>query len=257
MTDETSAAGEMIDAAGEDLEILVAGDATLKARVRVHGRRNTLVVGAGSVVGRATSATDPDDPAALIIDGEDNQVILGEDVTLNLRLIVRGNGHRVEIGSRCVLQGRANLLGDGAILVIGEGTTMVDGSLQLHEAGEIRIGEDCMISSQVYVSLSDMHPIYDRSSGARINPAASISIGDHVWVGLRGMVLKGARIGDGAVVAAGALVSGAVPSHAIVAGVPAKLVRENIAWRRDFTEGAPDPQGAIGPRKRAKRWGPF
>lgn len=107
-----------------------------------------------------------------------------------------------------------------------------------------------MISSQVYVSLSDMHPIYDRSNGHRINPAASVHIGDHVWLGLRCMILKGAQIDDGVVVAAGALVVGKVPGDAVVAGVPAKVVRRNIEWRRDFAEGAPGPQGRIGSRRR-------
>lgn len=229
----------MIETSDDDLDLKIADSAVLTTKVRVNGQRNRLVLGEGVTIGPATSATDPQDPAAVIIDGDDNEVVIQDGAVLGLRLIVRGQGHRVEIGPRCILRGRANLLGAQSGLFVGAGTTMVEGSLQLHEAGEIRIGADCMISSQVYASLSDMHPIYDLETGVRINPAASIQIGDHVWLGLRCMILKGTEIGDGAVVAAGAVLSGKVPAATIVAGVPARVVRENVAWRRDFNEAPP------------------
>jgi acetyltransferase-like isoleucine patch superfamily enzyme len=229
----------MIEASGDDLDLNIADSAVLTAKVRVSGHRNRLFLGEGVTIGPATSATDPQDPAAVIIDGDDNEVVIHEGTVLGLRLIVRGRRHRVEIGPRCILQGRANLLGAQSGLFVGAGTTMVEGSLQLHEAGEIRIGADCMISSQVYASLSDMHPIYDLETGERINPPASIQIGDHVWLGLRCMILKGAEIGEGAVVAAGAVLSGKIPAQAVAAGVPARVVRENVAWRRDFDETPP------------------
>lgn len=44
------------------------------------------------------------------------------------------------------------------------------------------------------------------------------------------MILKGVRIGDGAVVAAGAVVTHDVPPHTLVAGVPAKIIREEVYW---------------------------
>ena len=110
------------------------------------------------------------------------------------------------------------------------------GALQVHEMGSITIGRDCMISTLVYLSVSDIHPIYDRTTGERINPAASITIGDHVWLGLRSMIMKGARIESGAVVAAGSIVSGTVPANAVVAGSPARVIRENVVWHRDFQD---------------------
>jgi acetyltransferase-like isoleucine patch superfamily enzyme len=53
----------------------------------------------------------------------------------------------------------------------------------------------------------------------------SIIIEDHAWVATRAMVLKGVRIGKGAVVAAGSVVTKDVPDYTVVAGVPARIVK--------------------------------
>lgn len=256
------APASMVDSQGENLAIQIAPDALIEGPVRVRGKHNRLVLGAGvrlgSYIPAGLSVSEHDAGggahAGLVLEGEDNVVEISAGARLGVNLVVQGSGNRVFIGPDCQLRGLMNLLGAGSSLTIGAGTTMVQGSLQLHEPGEIRIGADCMISSQVYISLSDIHPIYDRATGHRINPAASVLIGDHVWLGLRSLVLKGARIGDGAVVAAGAMVTGQIPAHAIVAGAPAKVMRENIEWRRDFSQGAPEPLVDVKTAKRKSPW---
>lgn len=59
---------------------------------------------------------------------------------------------------------------------------------------------------------------------------APIQIGNHVWIGARAIILKGVTIGDGVVVAAGAVVTKDVPPNTLVGGVPAKIIKENISW---------------------------
>lgn len=56
-------------------------------------------------------------------------------------------------------------------------------------------------------------------------PYQRLTIGNDVWIGRRVMVMPGVRIGDGAIVAAGAVVTKDVPDYAIVGGVPAKVIR--------------------------------
>lgn len=254
---------------GPDNRVVTADDVALTGKVEARGSGNQIAFAAGSRLEKYApagfSATVPDigvrSDTALIVEGEDNVIEVGKGVRLAMNIVVRGRNNRIRIGPHAYLHGFANLIADGATLTVGARTTMVQGSIQLHEAGAITIGSDCMISSQVYLSLSDIHPIYDRATGKRLNAARSIEIGDHVWLGLRTLVMKGTRIGTGAVTAAGSLVSGVVPAHSIAAGSPARIVRENIEWRRDIDpeaeNGAPlDLASVVYPQKRS-RWWPF
>ena len=56
-------------------------------------------------------------------------------------------------------------------------------------------------------------------------------IGNKVWIASGAMILPGITIGDGAIVAAGAVVTKDVPSRCMVAGVPAKVIKENVDWK--------------------------
>jgi acetyltransferase-like isoleucine patch superfamily enzyme len=230
---------DAVSATGADNRIDIDASAVVEALVRIDGAGNQLMVEAGALL------HDPREPTRVLIDirGTGNRVRIGRDTRFGGVMTIHGDGCEVDIGPACKLYGFFNLLADRGMLTVGEGTSMVQASVQLHEPGEVRFGRDCMVSTQVYVSLSDIHPIYDRASGARINPARSVSIGDHVWLGLRSMVMKGAAIGDGSIVAAGAMVTGAVPAHVIVGGTPARVLRRGVDWRRDFSEPRPEPLG--------------
>jgi acetyltransferase-like isoleucine patch superfamily enzyme len=249
------------------------GDASeIESKIAITGDNNRLVIGnhchiAGfAPVGGGTALIDPkSEPksgpkpsamTALSIQGSGNIIEIADGCRLGANLTVIGDNSRVRIGRACAINGFVSLLcPTGSALTVGAGTTMVQVSIQLHEPGQIVFGEDCMVSSQAYVALSDIHPIYDRASGARLNPAASVTIGNHVWLGLRSMIMKGATIGDGAVVAAGAIVSGSVPANAVMAGVPARVVRQNVAWRRELSEGAPEAMTRAPVPKHS--WWPF
>ena len=61
--------------------------------------------------------------------------------------------------------------------------------------------------------------------------AQPITIGKHVWIGQNAMILKGVNIGDGAVIAAGAVVTKDVPAGCLAAGVPAKVIKKDVIWK--------------------------
>lgn len=104
-------------------------------------------------------------------------------------------------------------------------------------SGRILIGDSVLFGPEVMVTAAgyrfdDGSPVSRQSMDE-----ADVVIGNDVWLGTRAIILPGARIGNGAIVAAGAVVRGEVPAFAIVAGVPAKVV----GWRRraDGSKGPP------------------
>lgn len=102
---------------------------------------------------------------------------------------------------------------------IGEGTSVGDRCL-LDGRAPIVIGNHTSIASQVMIFNSE-HDSHDEWFTAKDSP---VRIGDHVFVGPRAIILPGVTIEDGAIVAAGAVVSKNVPGKTIVGGVPAKYI---------------------------------
>ncbi len=97
-----------------------------------------------------------------------------------------------------------------------------DARIRVHE--RITIGDGCAISHGFVCMDGNAHAIDGRRT---VKP---VEICDHVWIGSGVTVLPGVRIGEGAVVAAGAVVTKDVPAGCLVAGVPARVVRENVIW---------------------------
>ncbi|WP_104161368.1 acyltransferase [Arthrobacter sp. ZGTC212] len=100
------------------------------------------------------------------------------------------------------------------------------------EGTSVIIGNDVMLASENEIRADDGHAIFDVESETRVNWSKNITIGDHVWVAKRAVLLGGASIGDGSVVGFGSIVTGTVPNNCVAAGVPAKVIRQNIAWER-------------------------
>lgn len=112
-----------------------------------------------------------------------------------------------------------------ATIAIGNATT-VGYHTFIFASQAISIGSDCMIAPFVYVVDSD-HGIERRQKmNEQPNQTAPVSIGNDVWIGTGAKILKGVTIGDGAVVAAGAVVKDDVEPYSIVGGIPAKKISE-------------------------------
>lgn len=111
-------------------------------------------------------------------------------------------------------------IGPGAGIEIGNGTYINRNTLIVAEES-VRIGRDCRISWDVIIMDSDQHPLHSDETGR-----GRVTIGDNVWIGCRSIILKGVTIGEGAVVAAGSVVTKDLPAHTIAAGVPARVLPE-------------------------------
>lgn len=127
-------------------------------------------------------------------------------------------------GSRTLAIGARSSIGNDAIL---------------DARGGLTIGEDVNLSTGVHIWTGQ----HDWNSPDFAYVAAPVAVGNRVWLSARVTVLPGVRIGEGAVVAAGAVVTRDVPPYALAAGVPAKVIGER---RRDLRYRLPD--------RRRKQW---
>lgn len=93
------------------------------------------------------------------------------------------------------------------------------------------IGRDCMFSNNIYI-WGDGHSILDYETKQVLNkPAKPILIGDHCWIGERVSLNKNAQIPNDTVVAMAAVVTKPFDTeHSILAGVPAKMVKQGVTW---------------------------
>ena len=103
-------------------------------------------------------------------------------------------------------------------------------TFHLHEPSRVVVGSNCLWANGTLTS-SDYHSIISATTGQRINRSQDIVIGDRVWFGMDYLVLKGAEIGNDSVIAAKSVVTqGIYPQNVILAGNPARIVKENIKW---------------------------
>lgn len=97
---------------------------------------------------------------------------------------------------------------------------------------ELVIGDDCMFSDDVCIWASDTHTITDMNCNI-INIGNFVRIGNHVWLSHGVSVMKNTTIGNNCVVGTHAVVSGNFDTdNCIIAGVPAKIVKQGINWDR-------------------------
>jgi acetyltransferase-like isoleucine patch superfamily enzyme len=111
---------------------------------------------------------------------------------------------------------------DGGFLEIGD-NVFINFGTSIVAAAHVKIGADSLIGTHVTVMDTDFHRVEDKAWDTTGRP---IIIEERVWLGNRSIVLKGVRIGHDAVVAAGAVVTRDVPPLSVVAGNPARVVRE-------------------------------
>lgn len=110
----------------------------------------------------------------------------------------------------------------GRNIRVGKGV-FINSGCHFQDQGGITIGDGALIGHNVV--LATINHNFDPAHRGD-NLPAPITIGKRVWIGANATVLPGVRIGDGAVVAAGAVVTKDVPPCTIVGGVPARIIRK-------------------------------
>lgn len=140
------------------------------------------------------------------------RITLGKNAKLSVEYFRSYDGAQIYVADNAELTFKSGYINSGA---------------KIYCYNKVEIGEDVKIGDEVIIRDSDNHELLED----RYVTSAPIRIGNHVWIGMRAIILKGVTIGDGGVIAAGAVVTKDVPPNTLWGGVPAKCLKENIVWR--------------------------
>lgn len=195
------------------------------SRLSITGNWNRVSLGDGCTISNCT----------FVISGDNNVIDIGSSASLdNCRINISGDGNQLRIGSASSLRETGfTLAGDANAATIGIGCTSEGVRFGIYESHSVSIGNDCMFSSAIRVYTSDVHSVLDMD-GRRINPAADVAIGDHVWVCNNSIILKGTQLSSDTIVAAGSVVTKRFPEpNVLVGGNPARVIKTDIGWDRE------------------------
>ena len=131
---------------------------------------------------------------------------------------------------------RIRAVGSNNHIEIGHNLTMTDGvdiDFAHLDNMNLEIGNDCLFGQNIKFMLGDHHHIYSTQNRKKINISKyGIYVGNQVWLARNVTLLKDSKISDNSVVAYGSLVTKKFEqSNVLIAGIPARIVKENINWK--------------------------
>lgn len=204
------------------------------AKVKFMGHDSTIHVGKG-FRGKELE---------IVIDSNASLVI-GERAAVHkkARWILHDDS-KLKIGSdtRIIQEGTEIYCHENSVCDIGNHSSFMNVHFFIRPDTQCVIGNDAMFARNVTIRTNDAHPIYDLNAGGCINDARhlkrAVVLGEHVWVGEEVYILYNTVMGNGSIIGARSLVKGKFPNNCIIAGVPAKVIRKDVAWsRKDLPNG--------------------
>ncbi|MCM1412401.1 MAG: acyltransferase [Lachnospiraceae bacterium] len=161
-----------------------------------------------------------------------NHCRIGKNVTIKVR------NSLLSIGDECVLEDSSDLnIRWDSLAVIGMGSTFGRHfTMGITQTAVCHIGCDCMFSANIRIQGTDGHCFFDLDDNEIVNQKKKYTtkIGNHVWVGAQSIIRYGSDIGDGSIVGMGSLVMHSFPPNVILAGTPAVIRRNHVAWVRSI-----------------------
>ena len=163
--------------------------------------------------------------------------IIGTNSVVSGTIDKRNSKSKIEIGKECLISGTLVCETEKSNIIIGD-NVFIGGGTIIDSAIKIQIEKDVLISYQCMIQDSDNHNLnfkirkqdlhdwkYGRKHNWDLTPMKPVLIKKGVWIGARAIILKGVTIGEYSVVGAGSVVSKDVLPYTVVAGNPAKFIK--------------------------------
>lgn len=151
---------------------------------------------------------------------------VGKLVSVNQKPLIKNQGY-IEFADEVRIWSMVNrtkiFVEKGGKLIVGR-NSRINGA-HISSSNSVTIGENVRIGPYVIIMDDDYHDINDHFApeGGKKSP---IVIEDNVWIAMDAKILKGVRVGKGSVVAASSVVTKDVPPFTVVAGIPAKVIKQ-------------------------------
>lgn len=165
-----------------------------------------------------------------------SRVQVGQRATISWHRLGATGGGRVTVGDESIVHAKISFDSAQGEVTLGKRCYIGRSHIVCHTG--VFLGDDVVISWGVTIVDHNSHSldwqsrkddVRDWAKGAKewsTVKIAPVTIGSRVWIGFNAIILKGVTIGEGAVVAAGAVVTKDVAPYTVVAGNPARLIRE-------------------------------
>lgn len=155
----------------------------------------------------------------------DSSCSIGNGTFIPTPVQIRGNDRgRIVVGERCSMDTLSRLFAaNDATLTVGEHVGIGPYNI-INAFDDCTIGRNTMLSPYVNINCADHGLELGEPMCVQFGTYGPVVIGEDCWIGSHVVITKGVTIGDGAVVAAGAVVTRDVPPYGIAAGVPAQVI---------------------------------
>lgn len=204
-----------------------------KIRLRIFGNHNNIILADNFQVG----------PSKITVYGDHNLILLGDNnnkkAKSKLDFSLCGNNNQVQVEDGVNFGSAMEIVigfkdyqstNNAKVSISRDSSFGKTDMLLLEHNSEIKIGHNALFSQNVTLRLSDTHSVLDLD-GKLLNYGKSIEIGDYVWVGIDVKFGKNTKIADHSIVGWGSVVTKKFEQpNVIIAGNPAKIVKENISW---------------------------
>lgn len=164
----------------------------------------------------------------------------GANSIIKLFYPITFHSSRFFVGDNCDITIQKSCLIGMTIDTYNKSSVFIDENCQIgecyvcmaNESGtSLKIGKDCVFSTGIEIWTTDTHPIFDKNGKCINNKKSCVQIGNNVWICRRAILLKGARIPDGAIIGNSSVCANKLTQPGCVyAGNPCNCVKKDITW---------------------------